>query len=407
MKTVMKKILALLLCLCLVGQLAGCQVAKNLVKDFVNIVQGDADEDDRASRHEEEEDEEEKEDGDIAEDMPPIEAPAVDDVPADAPPVEPPIKEELVFAYIPFSDEAPYAAAKADAFVAACDNIGVTPVVVYLDEHFSLEAQFAAVESMIASGVNGIVIEPIDVTLLEPLLMMARDCGISVIDCEYDSGGAELYINMTGRELVAQTMVDAIYDLTGGAGEFAVLSASSIAPVQIGYLETMQQILASDPKYADLVWVETIYSEYMPEMIQFATEDLLQKSPNIECICSLDPMAIGFSANAVMAAGSSAKVTGLALPSEIQGYLSDPSGVCPYAFYVDLHKLGEAAAYTLFALATGQLTGEVGESFTAANGVTYKVQPADDLMAILNEQIYSGGLMKLTRDNVSDWVGIN
>ena len=46
--------------------------------------------------------------------------------------------------------------------------------------------------------------------------------------------------------------MDAAYDMCGGSGEFAILSATSQATNQNAWIEALQKIMEGDEKYKDM-----------------------------------------------------------------------------------------------------------------------------------------------------------
>ena len=71
----------------------------------------------------------------------------------------------------------------------------------------------------------------------------------------------------------------------------------------------------------------------------------------------------------------------------------------PYMFLWNPIDVGRVAAYSLIEMVNGDLTGAVGESFTAADGNTYEV--TDD--GADGTEIVVGPPFEFNAENIDDW----
>ena len=323
---------------------------------------------------------------------------------ADAPAAEAPAAEGLTFAIVPKSAGNPYNEREASGFEAGCVALGVTPIVQY-PEDTSAEAQINVINNLIAQGVNGIAVAANDAEALESTLNAAKAAGIVVVSLDSDAKGAQMFVNQAGVKEVAQVLVDSIYEMSEGAGEFAVLSASSTATNQNAWIAGMEQIIAADSKYADLVWVSTEYGDDESQKSYALSESLMTNYPNLEVVCCPTTVGVLACAQAVQNAGSSIKVAGLGLPSEMNGYVGEGLP-CPYMFLWNPIEVGETAAFAIQAIIDGLTTGAVGEEFTAANGNTYVVLDADPSVGVQSTQIIVGPPYAFNADNIAEWAQV-
>ena len=333
---------------------------------------------------------------------PKADAPAAPE--AEAPEAEAPAAEGLTFAIVPTSAGNPYNEREASGFEAGCAALGVTPIVQY-PEDTSAEAQINVINNLVAQGVDGIAVAANDAEALESTLNAAKAAGIVVVSLDSDAKGAQLFVNQAGVKEVAQVLVDSIYEMSEGAGEFAVLSASSTATNQNAWIAGMEQIIAADAKYADLVWVETVYGDDESQKSYALSESLMTNYPNLEVVCCPTTVGVLACAQAVQNAGSSIKVAGLGLPSEMNGYVGEGLP-CPYMFLWNPIEVGETAAYAIQAIIDGLTTGTVGEEFTAANGNTYVVLDADPSVGVQSTQIIVGPPYAFNADNIAEWAQV-
>ena len=336
---------------------------------------------------------------------PAADAPAADAPAADAPAADAPAADAgMTFAIVPKSAGNPYNEREASGFEAGCEALGITPIVQY-PEDTSAEAQINVINNLVAQGVNGIAVAANDAEALESTLEAAKAAGIVVVTLDSDAKGAQLFVNQAGVKEVAQVLVDSIYDMAGGAGEFAVLSASSTATNQNAWIAGMEQIIAADSKYADLVWVETVYGDDESQKSYALSESLMTNYPNLKVVCCPTTVGVLACAQAVQNAGSSIKVAGLGLPSEMNGYVGADLP-CPYMFLWNPIEVGETAAYAIKAIIDGKTTGAVDEEFTADNGNTYVVLAADPSVGVQSTQIIVGPPYAFNADNIAEWAEV-
>jgi rhamnose transport system substrate-binding protein len=311
---------------------------------------------------------------------------------------------ELTFAIVPKSAGNPYNEREASGFEQGCAALGVKSIVQY-PEDTSAEAQINVINNLVAQGVNAIAVAANDAEALESTLNAAKAAGIVVVSLDSDAKGSQLFINQAGVSEVAQVLVDSVYDMSEGAGEFAVLSASSTATNQNSWIAAMKTIIDGDAKYADLVWVETVYGDDESQKSYALSESLMTNYPNLEVICCPTTVGVLACAQAVQNAGSSIKVAGLGLPSEMNGYVGEGLP-CPYMFLWNPIEVGATAAYAIQCIIDGATTGTVGEEFTAANGNTYTVLEADPSVGVQSTQIIVGPPYSFTAENIAEWAEV-
>ena len=90
------------------------------------------------------------------------------------------------------------------------------------------------------------------------------------------------------------------------------------------------------------------------------------------------------------------KVSGLGLPSEMVSYTMN--GCAPEFALWDFRDLGYLTYFTAYGLATGQLKGEVGESFTAGRMGDFTIE--EDPGRAGSKRILMGPFTVYTKDNV-------
>lgn len=313
--------------------------------------------------------------------------------------------EDLKFAFVSNTSGFAYSDTMMSAFQKACEDMGVACSVELLQEHYSVEEQIKIINDLVTQGVDGIVVEPADSSSLKSAIENARKQGITVVAVDDNTEGAQLYINPAGITEVAQAMLDAVYDIVGGEGQFAVMSGGPTAVLQNAWVEEMKRLTNDDPKYAGLTWVDTVCCNDIPDTAKSEAENLLLKYPDLACICCPTTVGILGCASFVTEHNANVKVTGLGLASEMKDFLGEGKA-CPYMYLWDPEQLGQTAAYALLAIIDGSTTCALGETFTVYDGSTYTVLE-DDLYANVKwpPQICIPPL-KITEENIEQWTRV-
>ena len=293
----------------------------------------------------------------------------------------------------------PYMLKMIEGFKAACEDLGVE-FLTKSPETTSVDDQINIVNDLVAQGVKGIAIAANDAAALEATIKAAREKGVTVVTLDSDTKGSQMFVNQAGVEQVAQVLVDSVYDMAGGEGEFAILSASSTATNQNAWIAAMEEIL-KDSKYAGLKLVETVYGDDEPTKSTTETQNLLTKYPDLKVICCPTTVGVLACAQTVLnTEGCTVKVAGLGLPSEMKEYVGDDK-VCPYMYLWNPIDVGNCAAYMIKAIADGK-AGAAGTSFTADNGTTYEVTAGDPA----ETQIIVGPPFAFNGDNIAEWASV-
>jgi rhamnose transport system substrate-binding protein len=208
-----------------------------------------------------------------------------------------------------------------------------------------------------------------------------------------------VFVNQASTELIGQTLLDAVYDIAGGEGQYAILSATSQATNQNAWIEAMKKAAEADSKYAKLELVEVAYGDDEPQKSTDQTQALLEKYPDLKVICAPTTVGIAAAAKVLQDQKSSVKLTGLGLPSEMAEYIGeDDAHSCPYMYLWNPIDLGRLAGYTSIALVDGSITGAAGDSFKAGDLGDYTIEEIDG-----STQIILGPPFKFDPSNIDEW----
>ena len=267
----------------------------------------------------------------------------------------------------------------AASFVEAAEAEGATVDVVY-PETATADAQIKVLDNLISQQPDAICISANDVNALQAKLEEAMDAGIKVssFDSAPNKDSRQIFVNQAGTVAVGQALLDAVYDIAGGEGQWAILSATSQAANQNAWIDAMKTLM-EDEKYANLELVEVAYGDDEPQKSTDQTQALLDNYPDLKVICAPTTVGIAAAAKLLQDNASATKLTGLSLLSEMLEYTgADDEHSCPYFYLWDMQGLGKLSALSTLALIRGDITGELGETFTAGDMGDYEITEADD-----------------------------
>jgi rhamnose transport system substrate-binding protein len=320
-------------------------------------------------------------------------------------------KSQASYALVTKSAGNPYNEKEAEGFEAVMKAVGVKAgnYIIRHPEAPTVDAQIKVIDSLISQGVSAIAIAANDANALSAKLQEAKAAGIKIVTLDSDVAPADrlTFCNQAGVQQVAQALVDAVYDIAGGEGEYAILSATSQATNQNAWIDAMKAIAAADAKYSKLTLVEVAYGDDENQKSTDQTQALLAKYPNLKVICAPTTVGIAAAAKVLQDKKSPVKLTGLGLPSEMAAYIGDDADhSCPYMFLWNPIDLGKLAAYASIALVNGDITGKVGDTFTAGD----MENSPYTLTAVAGAESYSeiilGQPFKFDSGNIAEWAKI-
>jgi rhamnose transport system substrate-binding protein len=238
-------------------------------------------------------------------------------------------------------------------------------------------AQQPSIQAAIQSRAAGIVIAANDPQAVCPALKQAMARGVAVIAFDSDANCRQLFINQADTETIGRSQIQLLAKLMGYKGEFAILSAASTATNQNAWIKYMKLELKKSA-YKNMKLVKIYYGNDNPAQSLQATESMLQAYPNLKGIES--PTTVGISSAAQFLSHSKYKnkivLTGLGLPSQMKKYVFDGT-VKKFALW-NPEDLGYLAGYAVASIASGDITGKIGESFKAGKLGSYKIVKGPD-----------------------------
>ena len=295
----------------------------------------------------------------------------------------------------------PYGEKQMEGFQEGIEEQGFEAILRAPDQP-TAEAQIQIIEQLIAQRVTSISITGNDFDALEPVLNRAMEAGIVVIsaDSAVNPDSRLTHVNQADSEMIGRTLIQAAYEMADGAGDIAILSATSQASNQNLWIEWMQTELAENPdQYADLNLVRIAYGDDLRDKSVSETEGLLQSFPDLEVIIAPTTVGIAAAGRVITDRGLIGEVfvTGLGLPSEMAEYIDN--GASPYMFLWNPIDVGYLSAYTATALVNEEITGGADELFSAGRLGAFRTVEAGDG----GTEILLGAPFRFDPSNIDEW----
>lgn len=292
----------------------------------------------------------------------------------------------------------PYGEKEMEGFKNAIEELGGEAILRAPDQP-TAEGQIQIIEQLIAQNVAAIGIVGNDKDALEPVLKKAMNKGIKVVslDSAVNASSRMVHVNQADPERIGRVQIQAISEMIDGKGQIAVLSATSQATNQNIWIEWMKKELEK-PEYKDIELVKVAYGDDLRDKSVAETEALLKSYPDLKGIIAPTTVGIAAAGKVLTDKGLKGKVhlTGLGLPSEMAEYIE--SGVSEWMYLWNPLDVGYLAGYAAHALVSGDINGEVGDTFKAGKlGDKEVVEDGD------GTQIMLGDPFRFDSSNIAEW----
>jgi rhamnose transport system substrate-binding protein len=263
-------------------------------------------------------------------------------------------------------------------------------------------SQISVIKDQVQRGVKVIVISANSPDALNEALDQAKEKGVMVITVDADLTGNEEHRSVgilpTDFSGIGTSQIELMGSLMNYEGEFAILSATTDAPNQNAWIETMKAALKT-PKYSKMKLVDVVYGDDQAEKSSTEMQSLLTKHPNLKGIIA--PTTVGLSAAAgalevagVYPGGPKAKgagviLTGLGMPNELKGAVE--KGVVTKFQLWDPADMGIIASY----IASKKLELKPGDEFEV---------PGKGKFTVADKNIvFAGKLLTFDKDNIGNY----
>ncbi|MBV9275494.1 MAG: rhamnose ABC transporter substrate-binding protein [Verrucomicrobia bacterium] len=276
-----------------------------------------------------------------------------------------PIKKDLKIAFIPKNINNPYNVIETGGSMAACKEMGIEGKVVGPSDA-SASSQVPYINTMITQHQNAIVLAANDPNALIPYLKRAMAQGTKVVTMDSDTAkeGRTIFLNQASSENIGRSQVQMLAKEIGYKGDIAILSATPNATNQNTWISFMKDELKK-PEYKDMKLVTVAYGNDDDQKSFTETQGLIEAYPNLRGIISPTTVGIAAAARYLSSSPNKGKIAlvGLGTPNQMRQFVKDGT-VKEFALW-NPADLGYLAAYAAAQLASGNIQGKEGETFSA------------------------------------------
>ena len=276
-----------------------------------------------------------------------------------------PIKKGLKLAFVPKNINNPYNVIETGGSIVACQEMGAEGKVVGPSDP-SASSQVSYINTLITQRQSAIILAANDPNALIPYLKRAMGQKIKVVTMDSDTApeGRTIFVNQATSEGIGRGQIQMLAKEINNEGEIAILSATPNATNQNTWIGFMQEELKK-PEYQGMKLIKIAYGNDEDQKSFTETQGLLQAYPNLKGIIS--PTTVGISAAARYLSTSPSKgkvaLVGLGTPNQMREFVKDGT-VKEFALWSPA-DLGYLAAYAAAQLASGNIEGKEGETFSA------------------------------------------
>lgn len=249
------------------------------------------------------------------------------------------------------------------------------------------------VENWITLGVTVIAAACENRDGISTALRKAREKGIKVVTFDSDAtpDARDFFVNQATPEGIGNALMDEAARLTGGQGEFAIITASLTAQNMIEWQKYIEARRAA--KYPGMTMVALRPCDDLKDKAQSEATTLLGAYPNLRLLMAICSPAVPGAAEAVKQAGKAGKVKviGLGLPNENKRYVKD--GTTDTVILWKTADLGYLTVLAANAIARGELT------LGATNFNGGKL----GMFRVAGDNILLGEPFKFTKENIDQY----
>ncbi len=213
--------------------------------------------------------------------------------------------------------------------------------------------QNEVVEAWITRGVDVIAASVENAPAISTVLRKARAKGIRVLtwDADAEPDARDFFVNQATAQGIGYALTDEAARILGGAGKFAIVTASLTAANQNAWIEHIKARVAEKWPKLELAVVRP--SDGLRDKALSETKNILRAYPDVKLIMTIAAAAVPGSAEAVKQEGSSVKVIGLSVPSLCRDYIHQ--GIIESIILWNTKDLGYLTVRAAKSLASGEL----------------------------------------------------
>lgn len=247
----------------------------------------------------------------------------------------------------------------------ACDELGCELTYVGTTTA-DVEGQVQIYQNLIPQRPDVVVTAALDLNAPAPALTQLRTRGATIVtfDADVTPAARDLFINMAPFDVQARAMLEsALANVPEGGKAIWVAPTATVANF-ISQKEALDALIASDPKYASIEFIDTLYANDDPEKSYTVGTSAMEAHPDLKLFISGSGISVPALNKAIEDTDRRGKVyaTGYGLPDTMKTFL-DNDTVKQYALWSPF-SFGYMATYAGILIKAGELVVTDGAKFS-------------------------------------------
>jgi rhamnose transport system substrate-binding protein len=223
-------------------------------------------------------------------------------------------------------------------------------------------SQIPIIQAKTQQHVDGILIQVNDEKAENAVLEQAKSQGIHVAAVNSDQIASVRDFAVTPVDFgkIPMQELNVLGKLMHWQGQWAILSATTTAPFQKGWVQQVRQIIKTDKRFKNMQLVKVAYGNDEPQKSSTETSAVLSAYPNLKAIISPTTVGVAAAAQVLEQSGRAKKValTGLGTPNLMRKYIKD--GTTPIIQLWDPADQGFVSAWLMYKTITGKFKPHPG-----------------------------------------------
>jgi rhamnose transport system substrate-binding protein len=222
--------------------------------------------------------------------------------------------------------------------------------------------QIPIIQSKMQQHVDGIAIQVSDEKAETPTLKQAKAQGIHIaaVNSDQIADVRDFAVTPVDFSTIPMQELLVLGKLMHWKGKWAILSATTTAPFQKGWVKQVQGIVKKDSRFKNMQLVKVAYGNDEPQKSATETSALLSAYPDLKGIISPTTVGVSAAAQVLESSGKAKKIvlTGLGTPDQMRKFIKD--GTSPLIQLWDPADQGYVCGYLLYQTIVGKLKPKPG-----------------------------------------------
>ena len=228
-----------------------------------------------------------------------------------------------------------------------------------------VEGQVQVYQNLVPQRPDVLVTAALDINAPVPALRRLRSQGTTVVtfDADVAPDGRDLFINMAPFDVQARAMLESALANAPEGGKAIWVAPTATVANFISQKEALDKLIAEDPRYASIEFIDTLYANDDPERSYTVGTSAREAHPDLKLFISGSGISVPALNKAIEDTGRRGQVfaTGYGLPDTMKTYL-DNGTIVQYALWSPF-SFGYMAAYAGILVKAGELTVAEGTTF--------------------------------------------